>query len=57
MTTQYIITAEAAQIIANTLVQLPYKDAVKAVRALESIERMEDASNDSDKAETSKEDG
>jgi hypothetical protein len=56
MTTQYIITAEAVQIIGNVLVQLPYKDAVKAVRALESIELIEDTKIDSDKDETAKED-
>jgi 5,10-methylene-tetrahydrofolate dehydrogenase/methenyl tetrahydrofolate cyclohydrolase len=46
MTTKYIITTEAAQTIGNLLVQLPYKDAVKAVQALESIEPVKDTSNE-----------
>jgi hypothetical protein len=43
MTTKYIITAEAVQTIGSLLMQLPYKDAVKAVQALESIEPFGDA--------------
>jgi hypothetical protein len=46
MTTKYIITAEAVQTIGNLLVQLPYKDAVRAVQALESITPVEDTSNE-----------
>jgi hypothetical protein len=48
MTTKYSITVESAQIIADVLVQLPYKTVVKAVQALESIQLIEETPKDPD---------